>query len=156
MRAKKKNTVFYTWKFWREQISCVLNTHAHKVVINVRWQMCLLDCANHFIMHMYITHQVVHLKYILFFFFLFGCTCGKWKFPGQGSNPSHNCDLCHSCGNIGSLTCCATAGTLYFLFVNYISIKLEEKRVSAWSKIWWKKINPKFMFTGFILWGEKS
>ena len=37
--------------------------------------------------------------------------CGIWKFPGQGSNPSHNCDLCHSFGNTRSLTHCATVGT---------------------------------------------
>ena len=25
--------------------------------------------------------------------------CGIWKFPGQGLNPSHSCDLCCSCSN---------------------------------------------------------
>ena len=29
------------------------------------------------------------------------------EFLGQGLNPSCSFDLCHSCGNIGSLTCCA-------------------------------------------------
>ena len=33
-----------------------------------------------------------------FQFFVFGCTCGIWKFPSQGLNPSHSCILCHSCG----------------------------------------------------------
>ena len=32
------------------------------------------------------------------------CSHGIWKFPGQGSNLSHSCDLCHSCSNTGSLT----------------------------------------------------
>lgn len=42
----------------------------------------------------YISHQrsfVPNLSF--FFFFLFGSTCSTWKFPGQGSNPSHGCDL---------------------------------------------------------------
>ena len=30
------------------------------------------------------------------------------KFPGQGSNPSCNCNLGHGCGNTGSLTGCPT------------------------------------------------
>lgn len=34
----------------------------------------------------------------LFLPFFFGCTCGMWKFLGQGSNP------CHSSDNTGSLT----------------------------------------------------
>ena len=35
---------------------------------------------------------------------LFSHTRGTWKLPGQGSNPSHSCDLGHSCGIAGSLT----------------------------------------------------
>ena len=41
-----------------------------------------------------------------------------WKFPGQGSNLSQSCDLCHSSGNGTSLTHYATAGPpkrLWFL-----------------------------------------
>ena len=34
--------------------------------------------------------------------FFSGYTQGTWKFPDQGSNPSHSCKLCHSCGNAGS------------------------------------------------------
>ena len=34
--------------------------------------------------------------------------CGMWKSPGQGSNLYHSCNLCHSCSNARSLTCCAT------------------------------------------------
>ena len=33
---------------------------------------------------------------VFFFFSLFLCTPGIWKFLGQGSNLSHNCSLCHS------------------------------------------------------------
>ena len=33
------------------------------------------------------------------------------RIQGQGSNPSHTCNLCHSCGNAGSLTHCYTEGT---------------------------------------------
>ena len=39
-----------------------------------------------------------------------GCTHGIWKFLGQGSNPGCSCDLCHSCGNAISLTCCTRVG----------------------------------------------
>ena len=43
---------------------------------------------------------VVCLFSRIFLFFLllgvFGCTQGTWKFPGQGSNPSHSSDLRHS------------------------------------------------------------
>ena len=41
---------------------------------------------------------------------LFGCTHGMWKFPGQGSNLSLICDLCHSCGNVGPSTSCIRPG----------------------------------------------
>ena len=33
---------------------------------------------------------------------LYGCIRGMWKFPGQGLNPSHSCDLHCSCGNTRS------------------------------------------------------
>ena len=46
---------------------------------------------------------------ILLFFPL--CTCSIWKFPGQGSNLSYICSLCHSCSSTGSLTHWAAAGT---------------------------------------------
>ena len=54
-----------------------------------------------------------------FFFWLFpyiffvcfnGCIHGIWKFLGQELNPSHSCNLCHSCGNARSLTPCAGPG----------------------------------------------
>ena len=32
------------------------------------------------------------------------------EFPGQGSDPSHSCDLCCSCSNAGSLTHCVRLG----------------------------------------------
>ena len=40
------------------------------------------------------------------FFFLFTCTCGMWKFPGQGQNLRHCSD------NARSLTCCITRNPL--------------------------------------------
>ena len=46
----------------------------------------------------------------VFLFFFFRHTYDIWKFPGQGSNPRHICNLCHSCGNSGSLTNCARLG----------------------------------------------
>ena len=45
-----------------------------------------------------------HLYLFFSSFFLFGQACSIWKFLGQGSNLSRNCDLCHSCGNTESLT----------------------------------------------------
>ena len=36
-------------------------------------------------------------------FSFLGPTRGIWKFSGQGLNPSHSCNLCHSCSNAGSL-----------------------------------------------------
>ena len=48
--------------------------------------------------------------------FFYGCTHDLWKFPGQGLNPSLSCNLCHSCGNTGSLTHCTTVGTPFLYF----------------------------------------
>lgn len=83
---------------------------------------------------MTVFYHMMHLnlkKKVLFFFF-FSHANGICKFPGQGKNLSHSCDLCHSCGNTrskpthcpgpganlhchrdnaGTSTCCATAGT---------------------------------------------
>lgn len=47
----------------------------------------------------------------IWFFFFSGCTHGKWKSLGQGSNLSQSRDLRHSCRNTGSLTCCVPVGT---------------------------------------------
>lgn len=45
-------------------------------------------------------------------FFFFSWTCGVWRFPGQGPNPSSSsCNSCHSFGNAGSLPSCAMVGT---------------------------------------------
>ena len=38
---------------------------------------------------------------VLFVFSFYDHTHGICKFLGQGSNPSHSCDLHHSCGNTG-------------------------------------------------------
>ena len=43
-------------------------------------------------------------------FVVFGQIHGIWKFVGQGSNLSHSCDLCHSCGNAGLLAHCTGWG----------------------------------------------
>ena len=47
-----------------------------------------------------------------FFFFFFSFLAALWhmKVSGQGSDPSHNCNLCHSCNSTESLTHCAGAG----------------------------------------------
>lgn len=54
----------------------------------------------------------VGLCCVYVFFFLIGCT---WKFPGQGSNPSHSCDLCRSCGKQSQS--CSTVGTFVCVFI---------------------------------------
>ena len=51
---------------------------------------------------------------VLFDFFLsnaswifkkfYGCTCCIWKFPGEGLNVKHSCDLHYICRNTGSFT----------------------------------------------------
>ena len=73
--------------------------------------------------------------FFFFFFFLFGLTLGIWKFPGQGSNLSCSCDLCHSCSNTGSLTYCATAGTPqpapFELFSIFITVRFHSSSSSG-------------------------
>ena len=49
----------------------------------------------------------VSLSHLLFYFYIFGCNFGLWKFPGQGSNLSCSCNLRQSCSNTGFLTPCA-------------------------------------------------
>ena len=59
-------------------------------------------------------NQVLPRKGCYFFFqmrfFLNDCTHSIWKFSGQRLNPSHSCDLHHSCSNAGPLTHCAGLG----------------------------------------------
>ena len=43
----------------------------------------------------------VFLRLSLSLFFN-GCTCGIWKFLGQGLNPSHSCNPCRWCGSAES------------------------------------------------------
>jgi len=44
---------------------------------------------------------LVMLDYSFIFSFL--AVLWRMEFPGQGSDPSHSCNLHHSCGNHGSL-----------------------------------------------------
>ena len=48
--------------------------------------------------------------YLSFFFFFKHHTHSIWKFLGQGLNPSHICDLCHSWGNAESFNSLCQAG----------------------------------------------
>ena len=41
----------------------------------------------------------------------FSATPQRMEFPGEGSDPSHSCNLCHSCHNTGSLTHCPGWGS---------------------------------------------
>ena len=42
--------------------------------------------------------------FLFFSFFFFLAALQYMEFPGQGSDPSHSCDLHHTCSNTGSLT----------------------------------------------------
>ena len=59
-------------------------------------------------------HPHQHLFSVFWFFVFPSRACGIWKFPDQRSNLICSCYLCYSCGNAGSLTHCATAGTPAF------------------------------------------
>ena len=51
----------------------------------------------------------------LFFFFFYGHTCSTWKFPGQGLNLSHSCNLHCSCGNTASFNTLHRVGELIYV-----------------------------------------
>ena len=46
----------------------------------------------------------------LFIYFNFSAALRHMELPGQGSDPSHSCNLSHSCGNPRSFTSCAGPG----------------------------------------------
>ena len=66
-------------------------------------------------LHKYVCE--IHDGSKLAFFFLFVCTCGMWKFSGQGSNPHcyYGSDPSHSDDNTRSLICCPTRELLNWL-----------------------------------------
>ena len=53
-------------------------------------------------------HIIIRICCLCLFFFFFGRASGIWKFPGQGSNPSHSCSLSHCSDNTRSKNCCNT------------------------------------------------
>ena len=60
----------------------------------------------------------LYFKIYIYNFFFFGCTCGMWKFPGQGSNLHHSSHPNRCSDNNGSLTYCAgefLSGIVLFL-----------------------------------------
>ena len=54
---------------------------------------------------------------VLFSWLFFGHTCRTWKFPGQGLNLCHSCDLGCYRDKAGSLTQCQK-GTPFFYWLN--------------------------------------
>ena len=78
------------------------------------------------------------------FSFFFSCTCGIWKFPGQGSNPSHGCDLCHNYGNTRSLTHFAIVVTPQVLFFPKRLVIRRRKEKMA-SRLWGKQSERKLL-----------
>ena len=59
------------------------------------------------------------------------CTCGIWKFPGQGANLSHSCDLQHNCVNTGPWTHCTTAGTPAWNPVLYTTVWITSSHLTV-------------------------
>ena len=51
-----------------------------------------------------------HLQILFIYLRFFFGHPRRMEFPGQGSDLSCSCDLCHSCSNMGSLTYCAGPG----------------------------------------------
>ena len=49
-------------------------------------------------------HSGFTTSFLFFWFFPFLVTWWHVEFLGQELNPSHSCDLSHSCSNAGSLT----------------------------------------------------
>ena len=68
------------------------------------------------------------MEFFFFFFFFFGWTLSIWKFPGQGSNMSHNSD------NAGSLTRQATRKLLE------LSLKFTKQRESGCGPPWMQNL----------------
>ena len=57
----------------------------------------------------------ITVKGLYFFFFFFGPHLWHMEVPGLGIKSKPHSYLYHSCGNAGSLTCCATVETPLFL-----------------------------------------
>ena len=99
--------MFIYWQIFltceREQAQQIISTY----FVYFSYHSCELDLLSHII--------IKELKFEAqrnYFYFFHGCTCGRWKFPDLGSNVSHSCDLCHSCGNTKSLTHCTGPGSI--------------------------------------------
>ena len=52
----------------------------------------------------------ISFSFLSFFINFYGYTQGIWKFLSQRLNPSNNCNLCLSCGNMDPLSHCAGPG----------------------------------------------
>ena len=72
---------------------------------SVSWELIVVLISVSLMIH---DKHLFFLFFSFFFFFFFfkfyGHTHCIWNFPGQGLNPSHRCDSCHSCSNAGSFT----------------------------------------------------
>ena len=54
----------------------------------------------------------MELKIFILFKNFFSCSCGMWKFLGQGSNPCHSSNQSYNSDNAGSLSHWATGELL--------------------------------------------
>ena len=84
-------------------------------------------------------------------FGFFGCTQSIWKIPGQGSNLSCGCNLCHSCSNTRSLKSTVPQQQLLYHFLK-VSLKracifCNDKKSYLFSKyIWYQRHVETFFF----------
>jgi len=87
------------------------------ILIFLRGQIDLLSTAHFYFPLSFSPHVIqaltlqVRLCLFLIYLFTFDHPTPKHvEFPGQGSDPSCRYDLCHCCGNTGSLTHCEGQG----------------------------------------------
>ena len=77
-----------------------------------RWEAPFFITATQFstVRLFYITNPLHMDIYLFLFTYFYGHTCSLWKFLGQRLNPSHSCDLHHSCSNARSFNSLHQAG----------------------------------------------
>lgn len=75
--------------------------------------------------HKHIHHYLLFSLSLFLLFVFWGFFCCTCKFPDQGSNLHHSCDLHQRCGNAESLTCSATQefpSFFFFFFPKYLPL----------------------------------
>ena len=95
-------------------IAILMGVKWHLIMILVWIPLMISDVKCHLLcllaICMYFLEKCLFKSCVHFCLFVFGCSLSVWKFPGQGSNLSCSCDLCHRCSDIRSLTHCTRMG----------------------------------------------